>query len=376
MNAIAAFVNDHKKKGENLQKVIEISEVVSGCSDLVTPARIFIRDMDADEKDHSGKLNHYHYWLFNDMIMWGKANGQKKDSKGNKRNIFTFKGKISFEESNIISDLKASSFMVTNDINKSMKPFMIVCKSKDFENWDSDIKTHKKTVEENFKHLNLSRTNTTEGELAPRRKNSAISSIETRYSGLVKRASNTELPMTENKLTSSDENSSSDEPKTRDWKKLSTSQGTEIMKALNEEKRKRQELADWKKQHLTDVDKLQVTIKEKDSIVSDKDVLITLLKQQVEELKNKIVVQAIEINDNSVIPEKQRSTTVVEKGSTEDSSKYRNWNKKVIYDLQDSTRELGKEKKARLELEEWKREAEKTLEEMRKKKSKLKLKLG
>jgi len=54
-------------------------------------------------------------------------------------------------------------------------------------------------------------------------------------------------------------------------------------------------------------------------------------------------------------------------GEESPDTKFRSWNKRLIYDMQEVGRDLNNERKARRELEEWKATHEPKLEEMKKK---------
>ncbi len=84
----------------------------------------------------------------------------------------------------------------------------------------------------------------------------------------------------------------------------------------------------------------------------------------MEETKQKLSTTAVE-----VIQMKEKPAPVEEniEETRAKSGDMRTWNKKIIQEMQDMTRQLNAEKKLRRELEAWKHENEQKLEDMKSK---------
>jgi len=90
-----------------------------------------------------------------------------------------------------------------------------------------------------------------------------------------------------------------------------------------------------------------------------------LNKQESDKDKSKSLNLGKNKGDDDHLEHVASKTAVTSTTHTE--PQHRSWNKKVIYDMQEVTRQLNSEKRARRELEMWKAEHDEKMEEMKKK---------
>lgn len=96
LEIVANAVNERKRLSENRQKILEITSLVSGISadKIIAPNRRFIMEDDL-YKISKGKKQERHFFLFNDLLLYGAK------STGGKIN---FKGKVELEKT-VVNDL-------------------------------------------------------------------------------------------------------------------------------------------------------------------------------------------------------------------------------------------------------------------------------
>lgn len=77
---VATYVNEAKRQQENQIRVMEISQNLVGIelSELLTPTRKFVCEADF-VKISKGRAQERHFFLFNDVIIYGRAINRKKD---------------------------------------------------------------------------------------------------------------------------------------------------------------------------------------------------------------------------------------------------------------------------------------------------------
>jgi len=163
-------------------------------------------------------------------------------------------------------------------------------------------------------------------------------------------------------------------------------------------KRKRKTLENWKTDHESDVQTLRQQLKESDEALQNEKKYNEKMKGELEDVKDKLVnttMELMQLKDNQQgvinafsvnssngsspkssgkkgsLNEKRSSSSDTTATNSPPETQVRSWNKKLIYDMQDVTRQLNNEKKARKELEQWKLEnEEKKIEDMKKKSEK------
>jgi chromosome segregation ATPase len=162
--------------------------------------------------------------------------------------------------------------------------------------------------------------------------------------------------------------------KQRSWKKASVKASLDTAKELEEEKKLRVSLEDWKSTHEGDVSVLKkelnkMTMKWEKAKQRNQD-----LKKELQEVKEKLVnatMELMQLKENQEAAASPSASPLSSPGSKggdspSGSAPVRSWNKKIIHDMQDVGRQLNNEKKARRELEQWKVEAEEKMEDMKK----------
>lgn len=76
---VVDHLNEMKRSSERRIRMVEISQKITGLGEfkLVSPSRYFIRDGKMDKVSH-GKRQPRHFFLFNDVLLYAKANNLKK----------------------------------------------------------------------------------------------------------------------------------------------------------------------------------------------------------------------------------------------------------------------------------------------------------
>lgn len=151
---------------------------------------------------------------------------------------------------------------------------------------------------------------------------------------------------------------------TRTWKKMSMVQNRDAIRVLDEERKKRVALEEWKAAHVLEVEKLKQEVKKfKDKYEREKK-HNAKAKEEVEQVKEKLVnttVELMQLKDFSSTPSSVKSTPEVtptaspkpksrkNSNTSEDGQqpittstsndptppdKFRSWNKRLIYDMQ------------------------------------------
>eukprot|EP01114_Cavostelium_apophysatum_P010192 TRINITY_DN2367_c0_g1_i2.p1 TRINITY_DN2367_c0_g1~~TRINITY_DN2367_c0_g1_i2.p1 ORF type:complete len:778 (+),score=302.94 TRINITY_DN2367_c0_g1_i2:1160-3493(+) len=412
MEKIASYVNEAKRHDENIAKVLEIQTTVAGCENIVGPTRVFIREGPL-QKVSQGKSHLYHWFLFNDLLIYCKSS--KRTFGSTKKPLLQWKGKISLQSALIQSlpDTKETknAFQLAI-LDKPITQFTLCANTpEDKDVWMEAL--NKVIADEENKKKNWRSSQETSGLDSPRSarsrssplstsretdpvlplsavsntdspRSSPRSSLEFRQrTASSEAAASPALPRTARSDSGSAISDTPDESKLRAWKKSSMATASmDVLKNLEEEKRKRADLEQWKALHEIEMTAAKNDLKVATETLQKEKQNSQAIKKELDEVKEKLVNTTMELmklkddQQNGVAPapiEKKRSESLSDSKDASPSSptpaepQVRSWNKKVIYDMQDVSRQLNNEKKARKELEQWKVEQEEKMEEMKKK---------
>jgi len=141
MEAIAKYVNEAKRHEENITKVVEIQQMLTGCENLVTPTRKYIREGDLTEVDGKKKTIR-HFYLFNDLLLW-TSTGSGSMKKNMIKKSMQFKGQtdLSICVLNTLQDTKdlKYAFQLTSLNLHSGKHVISANSQAEKDSWMEDI---------------------------------------------------------------------------------------------------------------------------------------------------------------------------------------------------------------------------------------------
>jgi len=158
----------------------------------------------------------------------------------------------------------------------------------------------------------------------------------------------------------------------RSWKKASTAASLDVQRELEDEKKKRVALEEWKETTEKEIDSLKKQLENLSrNIDGDKKESLNI-KRELQDIKEKLVNSTMELMqfkdvENPSSPSKSDTPNSIRSSHSEHVTPTRSWNKKLVVDMQEVSKQYNNEKKIRRELEQWKIENEAKMEEMKKK---------
>eukprot|EP01119_Soliformovum_irregulare_P010085 TRINITY_DN2464_c0_g1_i1.p1 TRINITY_DN2464_c0_g1~~TRINITY_DN2464_c0_g1_i1.p1 ORF type:complete len:1117 (-),score=381.50 TRINITY_DN2464_c0_g1_i1:42-3215(-) len=379
LEAITSYVNEAKRHEESLSKIIEIQSILQGCDNLVAPTRKFIREGTlVFYKNGSGHT--YHFFLFNDLLLYAKKTLAKKSS-------LNFRGKMSLHgclvnASPDVKDIKNAFRLGPVNVKSDVKPIIVGCSSpRERDIWVEDIQklifnlNTSETKSNNRKSISL-RGQIPTSPMGSPKPISTSTSLSTSSDNVIQDKSpenkseirqrfRTFSEQSKSPPESSIETPISPDAKVRTWKKASMSITMDTEKELEFEKIKREELLKWKAQHQVAVDALRKQVEALKG-QSEKDMLENMkLRKEIEDTKAKLVDVTMQLfsTKETVATHNATHNPVVTEDNTASPSTPR-WNKKVLQDTQDMNKRLNEEKKARRDLELWKAQSQEKLAKM------------
>jgi len=304
MESIVLHINEAKRNEENISKVVEIQSILTGFEDLITPTRRFIREGDLTELT-SGKNRCYHYFLFNDLLLYGKSSHSSPNKK--KQHLIMFKGKFDLKGwvVSALPDTKdmKNMFQIAN-LQSGQKVIFSSATSEEKEQWTEDLT---KVVEKLF-------------DIDSKRKKASKKSAS--------------INVTQNSATTSlgNNNCNNNVHSSR----IALEESCDEHQKLIEELKKQIQSA--KLSH-------EETRREKEN-----------LKEKINDIKQQLV------NVSMDLIQLRQEVSPMSNGRERSQS----CNKKVIYDMQDISRQLSNEKRLQKEMEKWKNEYQKKLIDLNK----------
>jgi len=177
-----------------------------------------------------------------------------------------------------------------------------------------------------------------------------------------------------------------DDSKTRAWKKTSMTNSMDMLKVLEEERSRRIAAENWRAKHEEHAANLEGQVSTLTKALKHEQAETEFLKKELADTKEKLFNATNDMkklsSGDTLSPSPQRrlsskqdslekltddSNSPTNQDSPTSEPKARSCNKKVISDMQDVSKQLNAEKKARAELEQWKVEQEAKMEDMKRK---------
>jgi len=157
------------------------------------------------------------------------------------------------------------------------------------------------------------------------------------------------------------------------------SNSMDLIKTVEEERNRRMAAEAWRAQHENDMANMENQIATLNKALKNEQLNNEFLKKELSETKEKLNSTSKEVtllkdepttvngrrpsNADTVTPSNEGGGVPLPSAEPQ----VRSWNKKVIADMHDVSKQLSNERKLRIELEQWKAETEGKMEEMKKK---------
>eukprot|EP01103_Thecamoeba_quadrilineata_P002494 TRINITY_DN12446_c0_g1_i1.p1 TRINITY_DN12446_c0_g1~~TRINITY_DN12446_c0_g1_i1.p1 ORF type:complete len:776 (+),score=181.15 TRINITY_DN12446_c0_g1_i1:136-2328(+) len=132
LKSVAATVNETRRKYEQMSKVVEIQQSISGnFMNLVEPHRICLRDGDLTLSGVSDIAFSYHFFLFNDMILYAKATKSLV--------TYTYEGNILLHSATLDEDPNETSLRILPNATSTGGVILTFSSEKEKTLWKTDI---------------------------------------------------------------------------------------------------------------------------------------------------------------------------------------------------------------------------------------------